>query len=73
MRYATQPRERKYVQGYGFVSFAKNLQSKVGSKAIGDSIIKHGKDAAAEDLKQLEIWLVKRLLTRSQSQSQSQA
>ena len=24
MRYSTEPRERKYVKGYGFLSFAKN-------------------------------------------------
>ena len=25
MRYSTEPRERKYVKGYGFLSFAKNI------------------------------------------------
>lgn len=25
MRYALQPRHRRYVRGYGFMSFAKNL------------------------------------------------
>ena len=25
MRYSTEPRERRYVKGYGFLSFAKNL------------------------------------------------
>ena len=25
MRYSTQPRERRYVKGYGFLSFAKAL------------------------------------------------
>ena len=26
MRYSTEPRKRKYVEGYGFLSFAKNLE-----------------------------------------------
>ena len=25
MRYSTEPRERRYVKGYGFLSFAKNM------------------------------------------------
>ena len=25
MRYSTEPRERRYVKGYGFLSFARNL------------------------------------------------
>ena len=25
MRYSFEPREKKYVQGYGFLSFAKNI------------------------------------------------
>ena len=25
MRYSIEPRERRYVKGYGFLSFAKNL------------------------------------------------
>ena len=26
MRYSTEPRERRYVKGYGFMSFARNLK-----------------------------------------------
>ena len=25
MHYSTEPRERRYVEGYGFLSFARNL------------------------------------------------
>ena len=34
MRYSTDPRFRKYVKGYGFLSFAKNFGSKYGKKWI---------------------------------------
>ena len=47
MRYATENRGRKYVEGYGFLSFARNLGSRTSSKA-GDAIVKHGKDAAVK-------------------------
>ena len=29
MRYSLEPRKRKYVEGYGFLSFAKNLKIKM--------------------------------------------
>ena len=29
MRYSIEPRDRTYVKGYGFFSFAKNLQLKL--------------------------------------------
>ena len=38
MRYSIEPRERRYVKGYGFLSFAKNigknLSNKYGQKLI---------------------------------------
>ena len=27
MRYSIQPRERRYVKGYGFLSFARNIDT----------------------------------------------
>ena len=30
MRYSIEPRERRYVKGYGFMSFARNLGNKYG-------------------------------------------
>ena len=30
MRYSTEPIERRYVKGYGFLSFARNLNNKYG-------------------------------------------
>ena len=48
MRYSIEPRERTYVKGYGFLSFAKNmgkgLSSKYGQKRL-DSAKKSTADA----------------------------
>ena len=35
MRYSIEPRERRYVKGYGFMSFAKNFSDKY-SKSLMD-------------------------------------
>ena len=32
MSYSIEPRERRYVEGYGFLSFARNLNNKYGQK-----------------------------------------
>ena len=32
MRYSTEPRDRIYVQGYGFLPFAKNMGENVSNK-----------------------------------------
>ena len=45
MRYSTEPKFRKYVQGYGFFSFARNLGDRYGKKLI-DTATKTGIDAA---------------------------
>ena len=34
MRYSIEPRNRVYVKGYGFLSFAKNLSNKYSQKLI---------------------------------------
>ena len=34
MRYSIEPRDRIYVKGYGFLSFAKNLCNKYGQKLL---------------------------------------
>ena len=43
MRYSIEPRERGYVEGYGFLSFAENLNNKYGQKLI-DSAKKSATD-----------------------------
>ena len=45
MRYSTEPRFKKYVKGYGFLSFAKNFGNKYGKKLM-DTATKTGMDAA---------------------------
>ena len=45
MRYSTKPRSRKYVKGYGFLSFAKKFGDKYGKKIMGTAA-KTGIDAA---------------------------
>ena len=41
MRYSIEPRDRVYVKGYGFLSFAKNmgknLSNKYGQKRLGSA------------------------------------
>ena len=45
MRYQIQPKYRKYVQGYGFLSFARKFGDKYGKKLM-DTATKAGKNAA---------------------------
>ena len=45
MRYSLEPSYRKYVKGYGFVSFARNFGDKYGNKLM-DNAAKTGKDFA---------------------------
>ena len=45
MRYSTEPRFRKYVKGYDFLSFARNFGNKYGKKLM-DTATKTGIDAA---------------------------
>ena len=45
MRYSTEPRFRKYVEGYSFLSFARKFGDKYGKKLM-DTAIKTGIDAA---------------------------
>ena len=45
MRYQIEPKYRKYVQGYGFLSFARKIADKYGKKLM-DTAKKTGIDAA---------------------------
>ena len=51
MRYSTEPTFRKYVKGYGFLSFARKFGNKY-SKKLMDTATKTGLDAANTDLKE---------------------
>ena len=50
MRYSLEPRKRKYVQGYDFLSFAGKIGNKYG-KTLMDSATKTGIDAAKTPFK----------------------
>ena len=45
MRYSTEPKYKKYVKGYGFLSFARKFGDKYGKKLM-DTETKIGTDAA---------------------------
>ena len=45
MRYSTEPKYRKYVKGYGFLSFARRFGDKYGKKLM-DTVTKTEIDAA---------------------------
>ena len=38
MRYSIEPRERRYIKGYGFLSFARNFGNKYGKKLMNTEI-----------------------------------
>ena len=44
MRYSIEPRDRVYVNGYGFMSFAKSMSNKYGKKLV-DTAKKSATDA----------------------------
>ena len=52
MRYSTEPRYRKYVKGYGFLSFAKKFGNKHGKKLM-NTATKTGIDAAKTTYKRV--------------------
>ena len=51
MRYSTEPKFRKYVKGYGFLSFTRKFGDRYGKKLM-DTATKTGIDAAKLLLKE---------------------
>ena len=47
MRYSVEPRDRVYVKGYGFLSFAKNMGKNLSNKH-GQKLIDSAKKSAAD-------------------------
>ena len=45
MRYSTEPKYKKYIEGYGFLSFARKCGGKYGKKLM-DTATKTGRDVA---------------------------
>ena len=52
MRYSIEPRERRYVKGYDFMSFARNFGNKYGKKLM-DTAIKTGTNFSSKYGKKL--------------------
>ena len=52
MRYSIEPKFRKYVKGYGFLSFAKKFGNKYG-KTLTDTATKTGIDGAKTTSKRI--------------------
>ena len=52
MRYSTEPSFRKYVEGYGFLLFARKFGDKYGKKLM-DTATKTGIDAAKTSSKRV--------------------
>ena len=50
MRYSIEPRERRYVKGYGFLSFAKNIGKNLSNK-YGQKLVDRAKRSATDALK----------------------
>ena len=53
MRYSIEPRERRYVKGYGFMSFARNFNDKY-SKSLMDVSKTFAKTAGKKIIKETE-------------------
>ena len=50
MRYSIEPSERRYVKGYGFLSFAKNIGKNLSNKH-GQNLVDSAKKSATDALK----------------------
>ena len=50
MRYSTEPRDRIYVKGYGFLSFAKNMGKSLSNK-YGQKLLDSAKKSTADAIK----------------------
>ena len=50
MRYSIETRDRRYVKGYGFLSFAKNIGKKIGSK-YSQKLVDSAKKSATDTIK----------------------
>ena len=62
MRYSIEPRDRVYVKGYGFMSFARSMSNKYGKKLV-DTAKKSATDAIKLLQKEQYKKLLKQLVT----------
>ena len=50
MRYSIEPRERRYVKGYGFFSFARNIGKNISNK-YGQKLVDTSRKSATDAIK----------------------
>ena len=50
MRYSIEPRDRIYVKGYGFLTFAKNMGTHLSNK-YGQKLLDSAKSSATDAIK----------------------
>ena len=50
MKYSIKPKDRKYVKGYEFLSFAKNMGKNLNNK-YGQKLLDTAKKSTADDIK----------------------
>ena len=50
MRYSIEPRDRIYVKGYGFLSFAKNMGKSLSNK-YGQKLLDSAKKSTMDEIK----------------------
>ena len=62
-RYSIEPTERRYVKGYGFLSFAKNIGKSLSNK-YGQKLVDSAKKSAANALKIARKRAIKKQLTQ---------
>ena len=60
MRYSLEPHYRRYVQGQGFMSFAKNIGNKYGKKFFDKSIRAKALGSAVDVSKSMKKNMVKK-------------
>ena len=48
MRYSIEPRERRYVKGYGFLSFGKNIGKNLSNK-YGQKLVDSAKKSVTDN------------------------
>ena len=53
MCYSIEPRDRRYVKGYGFLSFAKNIGKNISNKSI-QKLVDSAKKSATDSIKLLQ-------------------
>ena len=59
MRYSMEPRDRIYVKGYGFISFAKNIGKNLFNK-YSQKIIDTAKKSATDAIKTASQWAIQK-------------